>query len=52
MGGLLPDLTKALDCVNNDVLLAKFEFYGINNKAGKSNFSSSFIKYQGISPGY
>jgi hypothetical protein len=35
VGGLFCDLTKAFNCVNHDVLLARLEFYGDNNMAGK-----------------
>jgi hypothetical protein len=35
VGELYCDLNKAFDCINNDILLAKLEFYGINNIAGK-----------------
>ena len=29
VGGILFDLETAFDCVNNDILLAKMEYYGI-----------------------
>jgi hypothetical protein len=33
-GRIFCDLTKALDCVKHDLLLAKLEYYGINCMAG------------------
>jgi hypothetical protein len=35
VGGLFCDLAKAFRCVSHDVMLAKFEFYGINGKVGE-----------------
>jgi len=33
VGGIFCVLEKAFDCVNHDILLCKFKFYGINDKA-------------------
>jgi hypothetical protein len=34
VGGIFCDLTKSLDYVKHDILLAKLEYFGINCKAG------------------
>jgi hypothetical protein len=32
VGGIFCDLEKTFDCVNHEILLSKFKFYGIDNK--------------------
>ena len=41
-GKILTDLSKALDCLNHDLLLAKLDAYGFSNEALK--FISSYLK--------
>jgi hypothetical protein len=42
VGGLFYDLQKTFDCVSQDTLLAKLDYYGINGTANK--LISSYIK--------
>jgi hypothetical protein len=46
VGGIFCDLTMAFNCVNHEVLLAKLEFYGIHNTAGKLVKSYLTDRYQ------
>jgi hypothetical protein len=39
VGGIFLDLEKAFDCLNNEILMTKLQFYGVNAKA-KSWFES------------
>jgi len=39
VGGIFFDLEKAFDCLNNNILLSKLQFYGVHGKA-KSWFES------------
>ena len=48
VGGLFCDLTKASDCVKHDILLAKFEYYGFNGKAGDLIKSYLYERYQRV----
>jgi hypothetical protein len=32
VGGIFCDLEKTFDCINHDILLSKFKFYGINDR--------------------
>ena len=41
-GSILTDLSKAFDCLNHDLLLAKLDAYGFSNEALK--FISSYLK--------
>ena len=41
-GAILTDLSKAFDCLNHDLLIAKLEAYGFDNKA--LSFISDYLK--------
>ena len=47
-GGIFCDLTKAFDCVENDILLNKLEFYGIKGNAYKLIRSYLINRYQRV----
>jgi hypothetical protein len=44
VGGISCDLTKAVDCVNHELLLSKLNFYGIQNIAGQR--FKSYLHYR------
>jgi hypothetical protein len=45
VGGIFCDLTKAFDCVNYEILLAKFHFYGIQDSFFLSLCSITYQLY-------
>jgi len=49
VGRLFYDLQKAFDCINNEILLAKMEFYGISGIANKLMESYLENRYQRVS---
>jgi hypothetical protein len=51
VGGKCCDLRKAFDCVSNDILIKKLEFYGINGKFGALIKSYLKGRYQRVNLG-
>jgi hypothetical protein len=47
-GGIFCDLQKAFDCVNNNILLTKLEFYGIKRTSLKLIKSYLEGRYQRV----
>jgi len=48
VGGLFLDLQRAFDCVSNNILLSKLNFYGISGKANKLLESYITDRYQRV----